>query len=189
MMTTLPSIRAYVHALPGGRFRRVTEYVRDHPDQDLTLAQLSALVHMSPYHFSRLFRHSTGLPPHRFVVRARIERAARLLETSDLPIGHIGRLVGFPSPSHFSTVFRRLTNVTPRGHRGRYLRSAGPNAEGANNERDRRDAPDDGRRRQVTGPSRPTLPAQSTGNLPEPAGAGGVESVLVVGRRSGAFPG
>jgi AraC family transcriptional regulator len=134
MMTIVPAIRADVQALPRGRLKRVTDHVRDHPDQDLTLAQLSALVHMSRYHFARLFRHSTGLSPHCFVVRARIERAARLLETSNLPIGDIGRLVGFRSPSHFSTVFRRLTNVTPRGHRGRYLRSAGPNAEGANNE-------------------------------------------------------
>jgi AraC family transcriptional regulator len=134
MITIVPTMRTDVQALPAGRLKRATDHVRDHADQDLTLATLSALVHMSRYHFARLFKHSTGLSPHRFVVRARIERAARLLETSNLPIGDIGRLVGFRSPSHFSTVFRRLTNVTPRGHRGRYLRSSGLDEEGSNNE-------------------------------------------------------
>jgi len=131
MLTTLSDIRPEIHGLPGARLKRVTDHVREHLDQNLTLAQLSAVVHMSPYHFARLFRHSTGLPPHRFVVRTRIERAARLLETSDMSIAHVGRLVGFRTPGHFSTVFRRLKNVTPRWYREKYLQSDGLNREEA----------------------------------------------------------
>jgi AraC family transcriptional regulator len=72
---------------------------------------------MSPYHFARLFQHSTGLPPHRFVVRARIDHAATLLPAPELSIARIAQVVGFRTPSHFSTVFRRTMGVTPRAYR------------------------------------------------------------------------
>ena len=111
------------HTLPGSRLRRVTEYIQAHLDQHLTLAHLGSVVFMSPYHFARLFQHSTGLPPHRFVVRARIEHAATILATPDLSIARISQMVGFRTPSHFSTVFRRLMGVTPRAYRAAYLRA------------------------------------------------------------------
>jgi AraC family transcriptional regulator len=120
-MTTTPGTRADGHTLPGSRLRRVTEYIREHLDQDLTLAQLSAVVYMSPYHFARLFHRSTGLPPHRFVVRARVDHAATLLAAPVLSIAGISRVVGFCSPSHFSTVFRRTMGVTPRAYRAAHL--------------------------------------------------------------------
>ena len=110
--------------LPLSRLRRVTDYIREHLDQELTLARLGAAVYMSPYHFARLFQHSTGLPPHRFVVRTRIDRAVTLLVAPGLSIAQISKLVGFRTPSHFSTVFRRLMGVTPREYRAMSLRKA-----------------------------------------------------------------
>ena len=109
--------------LPGSRLRRVTEYIRAHLDQSLTLAHLATVVYMSPYHFARLFQHSTGLPPHRFVVRARIEHAAILLAAREPSIARISQLVGFRTASHFSTVFRQLMGVTPRAYRAAYVRA------------------------------------------------------------------
>jgi len=122
MMTTLGTSAAS-HTLPGSRLRRVTEYIQAHLDQHLTLAHLGAVVFMSPYHFARLFQHSTGLPPHRFVVRARIDHAATMLAMPDLSIPRISQMVGFRTPSHFTTVFRRLMGVTPRAYRAAYLRA------------------------------------------------------------------
>ncbi len=104
-------------ALPLSRLRRVTDYIQEHLDQDLTLAQLSAVVYMSPFHFARLFRHRTGVPPHRFVVQSRIDRAGLLLAAGDLPVARIAHMVGFRSASHFTTVFRRVTGLTPRAYR------------------------------------------------------------------------
>jgi AraC family transcriptional regulator len=121
-MTTLGT-SADNHTLPGSRLRRVTEYIQAHLDQHLTLAHLGAVVFMSPYHFARLFQHSTGLPPHRFVVRARIDHAATMLATPDRSIARISQMVGFRTPSHFSTVFRRLMGVTPGAYRAAYLRA------------------------------------------------------------------
>jgi AraC-like DNA-binding protein len=104
-------------ALPAWRLRRVTEYIRHNLEKGLTLEELAAVVYMSPYHFAHLFKRSTGIPPHRFVVRQRIARARACLEQQDLSIAHISRLVGFRTPSHFTTVFRRLAGVTPRRYR------------------------------------------------------------------------
>jgi AraC family transcriptional regulator len=55
--------------LPACRLRRETQYIQENLQRELRLAELSALVHMSPYHFARLFRRSTVVPPHRFVAR------------------------------------------------------------------------------------------------------------------------
>lgn len=63
------------HTLPGPRLKRVTEFIELHLDQDLKLAQLGAVACMSPFHFARLFKRSTGLLPRRFVVRADRSRA------------------------------------------------------------------------------------------------------------------
>jgi len=104
-------------ALPACRLRRVTEYIQRNLDKGLTLQELAAVACMSPYHFARLFKCSTGVPPHRFVVRERIARARTCLERPELSIRQISRVVGFRTPSHFTTVFRRLAGVTPRGYR------------------------------------------------------------------------
>jgi AraC family transcriptional regulator len=119
-----PAARAEAGTLPLSRLRRVTEHISEHLDQHLTLAQLGAVVYMSPYHFARLFQRSTGVPPHQFVVRTRIDRAITLLAARELSIARISRAVGFRTASHFSTVFRRITGVTPRAYRARYLQAA-----------------------------------------------------------------
>jgi transcriptional regulator GlxA family with amidase domain len=71
--------------LPACRLRRVTQYIQDNLHRTLRLAELSAHVHMSPYHFARLFKRSTGTPPHRFVLRRRIDRATTLLPKASPP--------------------------------------------------------------------------------------------------------
>ena len=122
--------RGDIGSLPSCRLRRVTEYIQQNLDKDLTLAELAAVVCMSPYHFARLFRCSTGVPPHRFVVRQRIARARAVLTTPELSIAQISRMVGFGTPSHFTTVFHRVTGVTPRGYRTGYWREDRPGREG-----------------------------------------------------------
>jgi len=123
-------VRGGIGTLPWGRLRRVTEYIQQNLDKDLTLGELAALLYMSPYHFARLFKCSTGVPPHRFVVRQRIARARTFLATQELSIAQISRMVGFRTPSHFTTVFRRVTGVTPRGYRTGYLPEDRPGREG-----------------------------------------------------------
>jgi len=73
--------------LPAYRVRRVAQYIQDNLQRELRLAELSAVVHMSPYHFARLFKRSTGVPPHRFLVRHRIDEARALLAAQTVPRG------------------------------------------------------------------------------------------------------
>jgi len=104
--------------LPAYRLRRVTQYIEKNLRQPkLRLAELSALVHMSPFHFARLFKRSTGVPPHVFLVRRRIDEARALLATQTVPVAVIARSVGFQTPSHFTTTFRRFTGMTPTAYR------------------------------------------------------------------------
>jgi AraC family transcriptional regulator len=116
--------------LPSCKLRRVIEYIQQNLDKDLALAELAAVVYMSPYHFARLFKRSTGVPPHRFVIRQRIARASAILATPELSIAQISRMVGFRTPSHFTTVFRRVAGITPKGYRTGYLREDRPGREG-----------------------------------------------------------
>jgi AraC family transcriptional regulator len=133
-MTTTTMTTQLTNTLPLSRLRRVTDYIHEHLDQHLTLAQLGAVVFMSPYHFARLFRHSTGLPPHRFVVRARIDHAATLLAAPDLSVSQISRVVGFRTPSHFATVFHRTMGVTPSEYRARQRNASRTPREGGHDE-------------------------------------------------------
>jgi AraC family transcriptional regulator len=129
-MTTTLGTRADGHALPGCRLRRVTEYIQQNLDNDLTLAELADVVSMSPYHFARLFKNRTGVPPHRFVVRQRIAHACGVLATSELSIAEISRLVGFRTASHFTTVFRQVLGITPGAYRTAALQADRPGREG-----------------------------------------------------------
>ena len=103
--------------LPWHRLRRVCDFIQDNLSRQLTLMDLSTVVHMSPYHFARLFKQSTGVPPHRFVLGQRIVRASLLLRSARLSIAEVARLVGFRTPSHFTTAFRRMTGITPSAYR------------------------------------------------------------------------
>lgn len=104
-----------IGGLPWSRLRRVADHVQVNLAGELRLAELSAVVHMSPYYFARLFKKSTGVSPRQFVIRRRIEAAAILLVLADRQalIGDVARAVGFRSQSHFTTTFRRVTGVTP----------------------------------------------------------------------------
>ena len=72
---------------------------------------------MSAFHFARLFKQSTGVPPHRYLVERRIARAKELLTTDHLSVAEIARAVGFRTASHFATVFHRAAGMTPTAYR------------------------------------------------------------------------
>ena len=116
-------------ALPTRRIRRVIEYIEQNLDKPLPLTELCAVVYMSPFHFARLFRCSTGESPHRFVTLRRIERASEFLARRELTIAEISRRVGFRTPSHFTTMFRRARGVTPSGYRIEQARAPRPHVD------------------------------------------------------------
>jgi AraC family transcriptional regulator len=72
---------------------------------------------MSAFHFAHAFREATGVPPHRYVIQRRIERAKQLLRGSELSLTEIAQRVGYSSASHFSVGFRKMTRVAPSEYR------------------------------------------------------------------------
>ena len=100
--------------LSGYKLNRVKEFIDAHLEVDLGLAEIAAVADLSQFHFARAFRRSTGLTPHQYLMQRRIERAKQLLATDDLPIVEISLLTGFKNQSHFTTLFRKFTNSTPK---------------------------------------------------------------------------
>jgi AraC family transcriptional regulator len=104
--------------LPRRKLRAVIEYIHEHLDAELSLDHLAAVAHMSAFHFARLFKQSTGLPPHQYVIARRVERAKELLREPDrLPLAEVATEVGFSDQSHFTRHFKRLVGITPRQFR------------------------------------------------------------------------
>jgi AraC family transcriptional regulator len=99
------------------RVQTAVEFMRDSLHLPVSLADIAASAGLSPYHFLRVFRAATGVPPHRFLTRMRIDAARRRLEDSDLSVTEIALLCGFGSASQFSTAFRRETGMAPRTFR------------------------------------------------------------------------
>ena len=99
--------------------RCVLEHLRAHLDQELPVTAMATVAQLSPSHFSRLFKRSTGLSPHQYLLRQRIERARKLLADPGRRISEVSYELGFPSQSHFTTVFRTLVGVTPRAFQKR----------------------------------------------------------------------
>jgi len=92
----------------------VTEMARQELANDLSLNQLAIAAKVSPFHFARLFKNTTGLAPHKFVLRLRLERAKRLISSRQLPLTDIALAVGFFDQAHFTNVFRRAFGMTPK---------------------------------------------------------------------------
>ena len=94
--------------------KQVIDFIQQNLDQNLRLATLAAIVQISPYHFARLFKQSTGLPPHRYQTKCRIDRAKELLSSGKFAIAEVAQIVGFSSQGHLNHHFKRLTGRTPK---------------------------------------------------------------------------
>jgi len=108
--------------LPAHKLHRVTDFIEEYLDRDLELAEIAQAAELSPYHFARSFKQTTGFTPIQFLMQRRIERAKQLLADSELPLADIALSVGFKNQSHFSTLFRKFTEITPKAWRNAYLR-------------------------------------------------------------------
>lgn len=95
----------------------VTSYINEHPEEDLSLNHLAALVNLSPYYFARTFKKETGKTPHEYVMSSRINSAKFYLKTTGISIEEIGTSLGFPTASSFCASFRKHLGITPLKYR------------------------------------------------------------------------
>jgi AraC family transcriptional regulator len=101
--------------LPRRKLRTVMEYIMENLEGSPTLEQMAAVAHLSPYHFARQFKATTGLPPYQYVIARRVERAQHLLRADDeLSLVEVALRAGFSDQSKFSFHFKRIVGVTPR---------------------------------------------------------------------------
>ena len=116
--TTSAQLPTYEGGLPTYQLNRVLDYIDAGLTEEIKLSNLAGLLGMSPFHFGRMFKQSTGISPHQYVIQQRLERAKHLLKNSDRAIIDIALDCGFTSHSHLSKQFRKVIGMTPRNFRG-----------------------------------------------------------------------
>lgn len=99
------------------RIQRMCERIRRHPERPVRVEDLAAELHVSPEHFSRLFRSLQGTSPRAFITRTRMEAARTLLLTSSHSIGRIAEILGYSSPFYFSRRFKANVGLSPSAFR------------------------------------------------------------------------
>ncbi|MEP7016151.1 MAG: AraC family transcriptional regulator [Verrucomicrobiota bacterium] len=103
--------------LPPMKLKRVFSYIEANLDRGITLSELSGVAEMSLCYFATLFKQSTSLSPHQYVLRRRIERAKQFLRETKAGVLEISLSLGFEQPNNFARTFRRLTGTSPTHYR------------------------------------------------------------------------
>ena len=99
------------------KLQEIKDYIEENLAEELTIANLAGLVPMSEFHFARTFKSLVGEPPHRYILKRRIERAKILLQVTQYSAAEVAYQVGFSNPSHFTSQFRKLVGATPKVYR------------------------------------------------------------------------
>lgn len=106
-----------ISALPAFKLRRVTDWMAEHLADEFNLARLAGQVGMSEFHFNRLFKRATGVPPSQYHIRLRMDAARRLLRETKFSVIRVGHEIGYSNPSHFARIFRKETGLSPSDYR------------------------------------------------------------------------
>jgi AraC family transcriptional regulator len=95
------------------RLRRVLAFIEANLARGIKLLELAAVAELSPMHFSRAFKASTGRAPYQWVVERRVQRAKTMIGDTDDSLAGIALACGFADQSHMTSVFRKRTGETP----------------------------------------------------------------------------
>ena len=115
--TSPKTLAIYKGGIASRSLQRVISYINANLQEPLSLAELAGIAKLSPHHFATVFKASTGMSPHRYVIEKRLERARDLLRRNHHSISEIAYAVGFSSQSHLTAHFRQTAGLTPRGFR------------------------------------------------------------------------
>jgi len=115
------SARPLRGGLGPARLRTIKDLVQAKMEDELTLIEMAQAVELSPAHFSRMFRKSTGETPHQFVLRNRIERAKEMLRAPEARVLDVAVACGFKTQQHFARMFRRISGASPTEYRQEFL--------------------------------------------------------------------
>lgn len=115
------SVNGHKAGISKQSIKTAIQYINDNLEKNISLADLARTVGISKYHFARQFKMSTGMPPHQYIIKVRINRAKELLSKSELSIAQIAYKLGFSSQSHLNFHFHRLIGKTPKNYRKEHL--------------------------------------------------------------------
>lgn len=101
---------------------RVRQFIHDQLHERLTISDMAAFSQLDLYSFTRWFKRGFGMPPHRYVLHARIEKAKAMLLDPRAKLVDVALQCGFGSQSHFASTFLRVVHVTPGAYRKARLR-------------------------------------------------------------------
>jgi AraC-like DNA-binding protein len=107
------------------RVERAIEWLKRDGSQPAELGELCLELGLAKSHFIRLFKHRMGVPPLRYAMLQRMERARYLLESSDLPVYRVAETLGYQDEFYFSRVFRKASGLSPRAWRDGRARRTG----------------------------------------------------------------
>src|SRR5262249_54273756 len=93
--------------------RRAKQYMMARLREDVSLAQMAAECSLSPSHFSRAFRQTTGRAPYRWLLEGRVEHAKELLRESEVTLADTALACGFADQSHFTRMFSQIVGISP----------------------------------------------------------------------------
>lgn len=117
LLAGLDPVKRHRLSVRDWRIRRTMEQIEARLSQELQLNELAAAVGLSPSHFNTLFRSATGLSPHAWVLRRKVERSCELLLNPKATITDVAYGLGFSSSQHFATTFRAHKGITPTAWR------------------------------------------------------------------------
>jgi AraC family transcriptional regulator len=109
--------RARSVTAPRGLTRRqlqsVTDFINENLSENLSLSELAAVAGAGVSHFKALFKRTTGLPVHQYVIRRWVDFAIKLLSRPNARLSDIARQAGFADQSHMTRAVRRVVGITP----------------------------------------------------------------------------
>jgi AraC family transcriptional regulator len=103
--------------LSASQIETVTEYIDSHLAEKTSVAELASLLDLTRFHFIRSFKRTTGVPPHQFMIRRRVDRAMEMLTGQNHSIADVAARTGFGSPIQLTRAFRRVVGTTPSDFR------------------------------------------------------------------------
>ena len=110
-------LKEYEDGLPKYKLKQALEYMNANLSENVSLEAVSDELGISQFHFCRLFKQSTGMSPHAYLIQQRVERSKQLLKQKELTINEIAVHCGFANPSHFAKHFRKHTSISPKQFR------------------------------------------------------------------------
>ena len=96
--------------------KQAVDFIHDNYAMDVSLSDIAAAAHLSPFHLSRIFKKATGVAPHQYLLQVRVNSARSLLTAGagERSLAEVAAAVGFADQSHLTRHFKRMLGVTPK---------------------------------------------------------------------------